>query len=500
MKFGKLITFCLLVAALVLILLTDSDKNNTIKLKDNKIYYKNEIAVVLSDEQITANGRTVSTSMSSIYPSHDVIYYEDKDFYDSGYIYGAGTDADKHTSVEAAKVTVVNITQPGVYRLSGELSNGQIRIDLGKKAKSNVNAVVTLVLDNVNINCDIAPAIIFKSVYECDTTNKSRESKRDVDTSAAGANIVIADDSINNINGSHVAKIFKDKEGEKKRWKQDGAVFSYMSMNINGEPQNSGVLNVTSDFEGISTEQHLTVNGGNINIVAQDDGINANNDRISVTTINGGNLRILAGLREEGGDGIDSNGWIVANGGTTISIGYRSTDSGIDNEKGFYANGGTLISYGSHIDWAELDSCQTSFNLEFQEDLSTGDAIIITDTEGNVVFCYDGSKDDVLNPYLSQRNGIVITSPQFEVGQNYNLYVGYSSDEKDNVTGLHSNGLYDVSTISDINAVQQIYYSNDDIKHGGFRYKEDKTYDIPSEDFSMDKIVSSFALITDSTN
>ena len=123
-------------------------------------------------------------------------------------------------------------------------------------------------------------------------------------------------------------------------------------MNIYGEPENSGILNVTADFEGISTEKHITINGGNIFIVAQNDGINVNNE-CSVAAINGGNMRIMAGLSENGGDGIDSNGWIVVNGGTTVSVGHRLTDSGMDDEKSCYLNGGTFVSFGSMIDWAE---------------------------------------------------------------------------------------------------------------------------------------------------
>ena len=56
--------------------------------------------------------------------------------------------------------------------------------------------------------------------------------------------------------------------------------------------EDSGVLNINADNEGLDTELHLTINGGNINIVAHDDGINTNEDGVSVTTINGGTLHI----------------------------------------------------------------------------------------------------------------------------------------------------------------------------------------------------------------
>ncbi len=485
----KITIFCLS-AMFAFCTFTGCSENIYIQPEDDKIHYKNEIDILLSDDKITANGRTVYKTISNIYISNDVVYYEDKDFYDSGRPYGLGADKDKHSPDEAAAVTVLNINQAGTYRLSGKLSNGQIRIDLTKRARNNANAVVTLIFDGLDINCDIAPAIVFKNVYECELNTSSKKASSNVDTSGAGANIIIADDSINNISGSHVAKVFKDNDDEKKRWKQDGTIYSYMSMNINGEAKNSGILNVTADHEGISTEKHISVNGGNIFIVSQNDGINVNDD-YSVATINGGNLRIMAGLSEDGGDGIDSNGWIVANGGTTVSIGYHHTDSGIDDEKSCYLNGGTLISFGSNIDWAEIDSKQTCLNLQFKEDISTSDAIILTDKDGNPVFCYDASEDDILSQYPSPRMGVVVSSPQFKVGETYNLYIGGDIDGEEQL------GIYDVHTIKGFeNASLQGYYENYVLVHGGYRSKEEKFF-IPNADFLMTDTVSGYIWITD---
>ena len=66
----------------------------------------------------------------------------------------------------------------------------------------------------------------------------------------------------------------------------------------------SGVLNITADNEGLDTELHLTINGGNINITSGNDGINTNEDNVSVTTINDGVLNIqVTGETGEGGAG-----------------------------------------------------------------------------------------------------------------------------------------------------------------------------------------------------
>ena len=485
MKISKKISVFCSVVLIILCSFTGCGEIIAPQEDDGKIHYRNEIDIDISDDKITANGRTVYKTISNIYISNDVVYYEDKDFYESGRPYGLGTDSDKHSAEEAAEVTVLNIMQAGTYRLHGKLSNGQIRIDLSKRARENANAVVTLIFDGLDVNCDIAPAIIFKNVFECDLNENPELAASDVDTSKAGANIIIADGSVNNISGSHVAKIFKDKKGEKKQWKQDGTIYSYMSMNIYGEPENSGILNVTSDFEGISTEKHITINGGNIFIVAQNDGINVNNE-CSVAAINGGNMRIMAGLSEDGGDGIDSNGWIVTNGGTTVSVGHRLTDSGMDDEKACYLNGGTFVSFGSMVDWAELDSKQACFNLQFKEDISTSRAITITDKGGNIVFCYDLSDDEILSPYPSRRMGVVISSPNFSVGDTYNIYLGGRVD------GEEYYGLYENSSVKGIDDPSlQGYYRERNLVHGGYELKEMKDRALIT-DFVMRDTVSGF--------
>ena len=440
--------------------------------ENDKIYYKNEVHVVLSDDVITANGNKVDHDSRVIYTSNDVVYYEDKDFYESGNPYGEGTDKDKHTAEEAAKVTVVNITEAGIYRLSGRLSHGQIRIDLGKDADEDRNAVVTLVLDGLDINCDVAPAVLFENVYECDSERDKDNATSTVDISKAGANVIISDGSINNIEGAYVAKIFKDNDKEKKLWKQDAAFYSYMSMNISGETKESGILNIKADNEGIGTELHLTINSGNINVFSANDGINTNKDDLSVTTVNGGNLHVVAGLGDEG-DGIDSNGWLVINGGTVVSAAKPISDSGLDSSLGSFVNGGTVIALGSTMDWAESDSKQVTMNLQFAEYKEKGSSIIVTKEDGSAVFAYDSSKDKVSGENTREFMGAVISCPNFAVGESYNVYIGSYSENTDSIAGSHTNGIYDISTITAVNAVQQAYSNTEVRKHGGKPPKAD---------------------------
>ena len=322
---------------------------------------KDAIEIILRDSGITADGEPVGTDKASpIYTANDIVYYEaGKDF-----TYGEGNDRDAHTTEAAAAHKVVHITKPGVYRLSGKLSLGQIAVDLGDSAKKDPDAVVTLVLDGVDITCDVAPAVIFYNVYECGDDDENNTSE-DVDTSAAGANVVISDGTVNTVRGSYVARIYapdsvvlneaKTKvEDADKLHKYDGAFYSRQSINLFGGIKNTGVLNIQAENEGLDSEMHLTINGGNIHIESGNDGINTNEDGVSVTTVNGGTLTIQVTGETGEGDGIDSNGWLVINGGTVIAAACSSSaDAGIDSDMGIHINGGTVIATGHMLDRIE---------------------------------------------------------------------------------------------------------------------------------------------------
>lgn len=192
--------------------------------------YEGERSLVLSDDQVKLDGLAIAEEdAGDVTVSHDIVYYESG----QGSDYGEGAEADEHDAEEAQAHTVVTIRSAGTYRLSGTLSQGQIAIDLGDDAEDDPDAVVTLILDGVDVTCTVAPALIFYNVYECGSS---------------------------------------------------------------GETAGDGVLNITGDNEGLDTELHLTINGGVINIDAANDGINTNEDNVSVTTINGGTVVALGNM------------------------------------------------------------------------------------------------------------------------------------------------------------------------------------------------------------
>ncbi|MBR3704522.1 MAG: carbohydrate-binding domain-containing protein [Oscillospiraceae bacterium] len=351
--------------------------------------YENATQIVLSDSSITVDGETATNDLASaVYTARDIVYYESgRDF-----TYGEGSESDAHSAEDAAAHTVVHITQPGAYCISGTLTRGQIAVDLGEDAKDDPTAVVTLIFSGADITCTVAPAVIFYRVYECSNDDADSATK-DVDTSAAGANVIIADGTVNNIAGAYVARIYEsgsvvlnedgtEVEDADKLHKYDGAFYSRMSMNIGGGKENTGVLNITADNEGLDSELHLTINGGNINIFSGNDGINTNEDGVSVTTVNGGTLNIRVTGETGEGDGIDSNGWLVINGGTVIAAACStSADAGIDSDMGIHINGGTVIASGHMLDRIE-DGGQTYAVFSFAQEQRGADEICLKNEAG----------------------------------------------------------------------------------------------------------------------
>lgn len=449
-------------------------------------YSPGEVGIILSDAGVIVDGEGAAAEAgSAVYISHDIIYYEDRDAYDSGNPYGEGTAEERHSAETAAAHTVVNITEPGTYRLSGTLPKGQIFVDLGEGSKSDPAAVVTLILDNADITCTVAPAVFFYRVYECDqdwvTYDEDESGTAEYvpsavkDTSAAGANVILADGSVNNVTGSHVARIYKDNENQKKLHKYDGAFYSRRSMNICGGEAGTGVLNITADSEGLDSELHLTIGGGKINIQSQDDGINTNEDGVSVTTVNGGALHIVAGLGSEG-DGIDSNGYLVINGGVVIALAKPQSDSGLDSDSGSYVNGGYVIAAGSAMDWAESDSGQVTMNLRFASAQGSDEAVIVTDTQGKVVFAYDPDKDETTGSYNRGYQGAIVSCPQFRTGETYNVYVG------GNIDGAETDGLYNADTVTGFaDAALQQYTGSDVGRFGGAGDRPERGDFVPDE-------------------
>ena len=149
---------------------------------------------------------------------------------------------------------------------------------------------------------------------------------------------------------------------------------------------NSGTLCVTTKQnggEGIESKKALTINGGNIEVMAYDDCMNAV-DRI---TVNGGTIYCFS----EGNDGIDCNGPLEFNGGLVISSGTRMPEEGFDCDRNtFSINGGTLIGTGGATSSPTDASC----------------------TQNSIIISGKGKKDTILQVKTKSGDTLVYKLPR----------------------------------------------------------------------------------------
>jgi hypothetical protein len=169
--------------------------------------------------------------------------------------------------------------------------------------------------------------------------------------SGAGGKCIKADGTLNIGSGS---------TGPELTCTTSGATYSYSSsvtskakaIRCQGKITiNAGTINVktsTDGSEGIESKLKavgsITVNGGDVTVVAYDDAINS----AGTIVFNGG--RTFA--RGTNNDGIDSNygstGAVAINGGIVIGVGTSSPEEGIDCDDNRYISitGGTVFSFG----------------------------------------------------------------------------------------------------------------------------------------------------------
>lgn len=98
------------------------------------------------------------------------------------------------------------------------------------------------------------------------------------------------------------------------------------------------------------------------------------------------------------------------------------------------------------MDWAESDGSenagQAAVNLSFSQRQSADEAIVITDTDGKVVFAYDPDKDEVAGGNARWYSGAILSVPGLSVGGEYYIYVG------GDVEGEEVAGVYDPDSVT----------------------------------------------------
>lgn len=219
----------------------------------------------------------------------------------------------------------------------------------------------------------------------------------------------------------------------------DGGFHADNNLIING-----GSITVSQSYEGLEG-QKVTVTGGNIDITASDDGINAagsssssstggrpgSSDSNALITIDGGYIVLNAS-----GDGIDSNGNIVISGGTLLVSGPADNGNGAFDYGGeATVSGGTVIFCGSSgmAQGFSDKSEQASFMYTLDGSASAGSSVALTDENGNVLASFIPAK---------QYNNVVISTPSLKNGSSYKLVIGGT------VSGADKNGFASSGSVS----------------------------------------------------
>lgn len=232
-----------------------------------------------------------------------------------------------------------------------------------------------------------------------------------------------------------------------------------------------GEVTVTTSYEGIESNQ-ITITDGEIDITSSDDGMNASggsrltgfgmdgsmqgelnasdissdadtsditgtldntkipgtvdtnteSGSIPVLRITGGTIHVNAG-----GDGLDSNGNLIVEGGLIYvdgptNSGNGSLDYGSENGGDCVIYGGTILALGaSGMEEVFSDnSDQTWIHYDFTSDFGEGDELTITDAQGKVLFEYVVNKSG---------NCVIFSGLELVEGETYTLTVGDQTAE-----------------------------------------------------------------------
>lgn len=344
-----------------------------------------------NNTDITASNTSFSTDISGILDTSSI--FTERDLTQTADMTNA-----QNISLESGKD--INITEEGVYIISGTAENTTIRVETADDAK------VQLVFDNASIINSTAPAVYVVSADKVFITTTNSDNTLQVTGTfvpdgQTNLDAVIFSKSDLILNGIGTLNIdCTDGNGitSKDDLKVTGGTYNINTAGDGIEANNyiavsDGVFSIQSQKDAIHSENsdditlgYIYIAGGEFNITATDDGIQGT----TIVQIDGGNINISAVEGIEGtyiqindgtinvdasDDGINATDKSTAyeviaefNGGTvTISMGAGDTDA-VDANGNIYVNGGIIdITGQSAFDYditAELNGGTVTVNGE----------------------------------------------------------------------------------------------------------------------------------------
>lgn len=312
---------------------------------------------------------------------------------------GSVSDGDGVT----AENNVILIQQGGTYRLTGALTDGQLRVEAAD--------TVHLLLDGVSVHSETSAPLYVKKADKV---------------------ILTLVDGTENTFSDSVSLAFDDAEKEE----PSAAVFSKADLTINGGGKLTvnasfrdgivsrdglkiadGVVNVSAADDALMGRDYVLIGGGTLTLQADGDGIKSTNDAgtdVGFVMVEGGTLNVVSGA-----DGIQSEssltvldgdvtvtaggGWEAASPHAEEFFGWGQEEETTDDEtvgKGLKAQTALTVSGGNVVVNAADDALHANGNIAIkggETDASSGDdgvhadgEIRITDGTLTVSTCYEG--------------------------------------------------------------------------------------------------------------
>ena len=207
----------------------------------------------------------------------------------------------------------------------------------------------------------------------------------------------------------------------------------------------AGKIDISESYEGLEA-LNIKVMGGDIKLVASDDGLNAAGGTDSSGTnggrdgmfgggkggmgggfggmssgngsivISGGNLYI-----NSSGDGLDANGTLEISGGYTVVVGPTQGDTAtLDYDKSGIITGGTFIGTGAQGMAQSFSDSEQGVIAISVGNQSAGTKILLKDKSGNTIIEHSPELNFAV---------VILSSPDIKKGETYTVTVGSESGE-----------------------------------------------------------------------
>ena len=209
----------------------------------------------------------------------------------------------------------------------------------------------------------------------------------------------------------------------------------------------AGKINISESYEGLEA-LYIDVQGGDITLIASDDGLNAagGTDQSGTTggrdgmfgggpggmgggrpggmsggsngsiKVSGGNLYI-----NSSGDGMDANGTLEISGGYTVVVGPTQGDTAtLDYDTSGIITGGTFIGTGASGMAQTFSDSEQGVVAVSVGNQPAGAQIVLKDINGNIVLAHTPELNFAV---------VILSSPELVKGETYTITVGTQSGE-----------------------------------------------------------------------